>query len=75
MKETRYTSKEGYTGVLYGKSSLIIYRPDGSESLHTGFRSINTYEELVELVDAHPEFIKALSKIKIEDLEDDNDEI
>lgn len=46
--------------MLYGKSSLAIYRPDGKECLHTGFRNINTYEELVELVDGHPEFEKTL---------------
>ena len=56
----KYTSDNGYTGVLYGKSSLAIFNPDGTESMHTGSRNINTYEELVEIVDQHPQFIEML---------------
>ncbi len=59
----KYTSNNGYTGVLYGESSLVIFNPDGTESMHTGSRSINTYEELVRIVDEHPRFIEALQKI------------
>ena len=61
MSETiEYTSANGYKGVLYGRSSLVIYNPDGTMSLHTGRRSINSYEELVKLVDDHPSFIEML---------------
>lgn len=61
MNDTiKYTSDNGYTGVLYGKRSLAIYNPDGTESMHTGSRNINTYEELVKVVDDHPSFIKML---------------
>lgn len=63
-KTIEYTSPEGYKGVLYGERSLVIYRPDGHMSLHTGFRNINTYEELKELVDKHPEFLKSLKEVK-----------
>lgn len=59
----KYTSDNGYTGVLYGKSSMVIYKPDGTESMHTGSRSINTYEELVKVVDKHPKFIEMLRKV------------
>lgn len=59
----KYTSDNGYTGVLYGESSLVIFNPDGTESMHTGSRNINTYEELVRIVDEHPRFIEALQKI------------
>lgn len=63
MSDTiKYTSDNGYTGVLYGKSSMIIYKPDGTESMHTGSRNINTYEELVRIVDEHPKFIEMLMK-------------
>lgn len=55
-----YTSDNGYTGKLYGKSSLIIFNPDGTESMHTASRNINTYEELVKIVDEHPKFIEML---------------
>ena len=61
MKPTiKYTSPNGYTGVLYGESSMIIYNPDGTESIHTGSRTPNTYEELVEVVDNHPKFMELL---------------
>ena len=61
-KTIKYTSKNGYTGVLYGRSSLAIHNKDGKEVLHTGFRTINTYEELVEEVENFPEFMKLLEK-------------
>ena len=57
-----YTSENGYRGVLYGKRSLSIYGPDGRECLHTGSRGINTYEELVKMVDEHPRFMEMLRK-------------
>ena len=59
-----YTSENGYKGVLYGKGSMSIYDPDGRECLHTGSRSINTYEELVKTVDEHPQFMEMLRKYK-----------
>ena len=59
-RRIEYTSPNGYRGVLYGKSSLSIYNPDGTESLHTGLRTINTYEELKNAVDEHPQFMKML---------------
>lgn len=55
-KKIKYTSKNGYTGVMYGKSSLAILNENGKEVFHTGFRNFNTYEELVEQVDTYPEF-------------------
>ena len=62
----KYTSDNGYPGVLYGRSQLSIYDPEGHESLNTGFRNINTYEELVETVNEQPEFMKALEKMRSE---------
>ena len=62
MKDTiKYTSENGYTGVLYGKSSLSIYNPDGRECFHTWSRGITTYDELVRIVDQHPQFMKMLA--------------
>lgn len=64
MSDTiKYTSDNGYTGVLYGQSSMSIYNPDGIESMHTGRRNINTYEELVRVVDEHPKFMEMLRKV------------
>lgn len=59
-----YTSPNGYTGILYGKSSLSIKDSNGKEVLHTGSRNVNTMEELKDLVDRHPEFMEMLKKIK-----------
>ena len=62
MKTIKYTSENGYTGILYGHSSYAIYDKDGNEVLHTGSRSINTYDELVKSIEDYPEFLKRLSK-------------
>lgn len=53
--QMKYTSKNGYTGVMYGKSSLVILDENGKEVFHTGSRTCNTYEELVEQTDTYPE--------------------
>lgn len=53
--QMKYTSKNGYTGVMYGKSSLVILDENGKEVFHTGSRTCNTYEELIEQVDTYPE--------------------
>ena len=49
-----YTSPEGYTGQLYGKSSYRIVDKYGKEVFHTGFRAINTFEELKADIDEFP---------------------
>lgn len=59
-----YKSNNGYTGRMYGKSSLAIYETaSGKEVFHTGFRRCNDLKELQEQVDGFPEFLAALSKI------------
>ena len=56
-----YKSENGYTGKLYGKSSLSIYNSIGREVMHTCFRTINTLEELKQEVEKFPEFLRVLS--------------
>lgn len=56
-----YKSENGYTGKLYGKSSLSIYNSIGREVMHTCFRTINTLEELKQEVEEFPEFLRVLS--------------
>ncbi len=56
-----YRSENGYTGKLYGKSSLSIYNSIGREVMHTCFRTINTLEELKQEVEEFPEFLRVLS--------------
>ena len=61
-----YKSENGYTGFLYGESSMAIgiVQPDGrfQEILHTGSRAGNSMEYLKEQVDTFPEFLKALDE-------------
>lgn len=47
----------GYTGYMYGKSSLKVFDSTGEEILHTGFRSVNSEEELYELLGYIPAFL------------------
>ena len=65
MKENKitYTSPNGYTGILYGASSYKILDKDSKMVFHTGFRNINTLEELKEDVEEFPEFKKILQGI------------
>lgn len=56
----KYTSENGYTGILYGKSSMKVLDPEGKEVLHTGFRNIETEAELKEYVDDFPNLRKSL---------------
>ena len=62
-KTIKYTSKNGYTGVLYDETSMVIFDSNGKECSHTGSRGINTYDELVNLVEDYPNFRKALERI------------
>ena len=57
-----YTSDNGYTGQIYGKSSFRIVDPYGKEVFHTGFRTIETEEELKEEVDTFPDFMRVLEQ-------------
>lgn len=58
-----YKSENGYSGSLFGRSSMRIYDRNGMEVLHTGFRNINTLEELKKIVDGMPEFLEAIRKV------------
>lgn len=61
MRETEYyKSENGYSGALYGESTMSIFDRTGREVLHTAFREINTLEELIEEVEHFPEFVKTI---------------
>jgi len=67
-----YRSNNGYTGRMYGKSSLAIYETaSGKEVFHTGFRRCNNLKELQEQVDGFPIFLAALSRIPDEEFYND----
>ena len=53
----------GYSGILYGKSSMVIFY-NGEEVLHTGFRNenIKTKEDLYKELERMPEFLKMLDE-------------
>lgn len=53
----------GYSGILYGKSSMVIFY-NGEEVLHTGFRNenIKTKEDLYKELEGMSEFLKMLDE-------------
>lgn len=57
VKDIEYKSVNGFRGILFGKSSLMIFDSNGREKLHTGTRTINTFEELKNAVDSFPYLI------------------
>lgn len=56
----KYTSPNGYTGILYGKSSFKILDEQGHMVFHTGYRAINTEAGLVEQVESFPKLLELL---------------
>lgn len=66
----KVTHENGYSGVLYGESSMSIYH-DGKEVLHTGSRNVNTEQELYEQLDTMPELMTALAAIDFDDEDGD----
>jgi hypothetical protein len=64
----KYTSSNGFTGILYGESSMSIgkVQADGTfhEYLHTGSRNGNGIEYLKEMVDGFPRFMEALEELR-----------
>ena len=63
MANRIYEHPNGYTAVLYGKSSMSINDPDGNEVLHTGFRTPNTKEEVMDVLEGMPEFMSKFIEI------------
>ena len=57
--EIKVEHPNGYSGILYGKRSMAIFY-NNKEVLHTGFRNINTKEELYQHLEKMPEFMKML---------------
>lgn len=62
----------GYSGILYGESSMSIYDKDGHEVMHTGFRTPQTEEELYEVLETMPKFVKIMADVVLEDDDDDS---
>lgn len=66
-----YKSENGYSGVLYGTSSMTVFNPEGKAVLHTGNRNVQTFDELKVLVDTMPEFMEKLMMLIKEGGKDD----
>lgn len=58
----------GYEGYLYGKSSFVLKNEELGYYMHTGSRSINTFEELKEQVDDAPNFFKMILQNKDDEI-------
>ena len=56
-----YNHANGYSAILYGKSSLSV-QYEGIEVMYTGLRSVNTDEEVMELLEGFPEFRRMLEE-------------
>ena len=52
-----YMHENGYSAVLYGKSSMVVYY-NGEKRIHTGSRGVNTEEEVMALLEGMPEFMR-----------------
>lgn len=63
--------ENGYYGCLYGKSSMSIFK-ENKEVLHTGFRNINTPDELYEQLSEMPDFVEMLANVDFDDEEEDD---
>ena len=63
--------ENGYCGCLYGKSSMSIFKGN-KEVLHTGFRNINTPDELYEQLSEMPSFMEMLANVDFDDEEGDD---
>lgn len=58
-KAKEYTHTNGYSAKLYGETSLSIFF-EGKEVLHTDLRSVNTEDEVMELLESQPELRQML---------------
>lgn len=57
---TTYEHQNGFSAVLYGKSSMSILK-NKKEVLHTGNRSVNTEKEVMDFLDKFPEFMNEMN--------------
>lgn len=67
MQDIIIKHPNGFTGRLYGESSLMISGPN--YHLHTGFRTINTKEDLYDFLGDMPNFVKLMTSIAEETAE------
>ena len=61
-EEREYKHPNGFSAKLYGYSSMSVFY-EGEEVMHTGFRTANTENEVMELLEEYPEFMKLIRKL------------
>ena len=54
----------GYSGILMGKSTMMIYDKDDNLVLHTCFRTPNTETELYECLETMPQFMDIIASVE-----------
>lgn len=56
--------ENGYTAIVYGKSSISVYK-DNEEVLHTGslIKQFNTEKEVYEYLEQIPKLLEKLEKL------------
>lgn len=64
-----YKHPNGYSAILYGEASMSICF-NGKEVSHTGFRSIHTKEQVMQMLEFYPEFRENLERVMDDILED-----
>lgn len=65
----------GYSGMLFGESSLAVFDNRMHEILHTGDRNIETAEDLYDMLEDIPGFVEMMQKINFDaELWDDEDD-
>ena len=64
MSKTRVYQNaiNGYCAVLYGKSSMKVLSRDFKELFHTESRTVNTEDEVMEMLENFPQFLKEINK-------------
>lgn len=61
-KVIEVTHRNGYSGKLYGKTSMSIFK-DGEEVMHTGRRTVNTEDGLRILLGEMPHLLAILNEV------------
>ena len=61
-KSITYTHENGYSATLYGEASMVV-RYEGQEVMHTGFRNVNTEDEVMDLLEMQPRLRDSLERM------------
>ena len=71
---TMVQHSNGYSGVLMGKSTMMIYDKDDNCVLHTCYRKPNTEEELYEVLEEMPRTMEIIASAVVDTPQTDCDD-